>query len=213
MDNSKLGDVLKIVQETNAWFHELRDQESPTRKQNRKKREQKKRAEQRRKEELKAVQEREDRKKEEAAQEQEVIKELAQMDSERQAAGEAFENASIAEGYLQGKGFLTVTKELHKDAQMLETLMNFNGHDKFPAKANMVKYHDMTWAVAKHSVTNRLYVLGLLDPHFVVMGREFPQVIVDSSLSSRQSFLFADFSPLVWVFTSALLVRFALAVI
>ena len=106
------------------------------------------------------------------------------MDSERQAAGEAFENASIAEGYLQGKGFLTVTKELHKDAQMLETLMNFNGHDKFPAKANMVKYHDMTWAVAKHSVTNRLYVLGLLDPHFVVIGREFPQVIADSSLSS-----------------------------
>lgn len=216
MDNSKLGDVLKNVEETNTWFQELRDQESPARKnQNRKKKQQKQRAEQRRKEELKAAQERKDRQKEEAAQAQVALKALVQRASERQAASEAYDDAVIAKGYLQGRGFWTVTKELAKEAEMLETLMNFNGYlnETFPDGADTVEYHKLFWAVGKHSVTRRLYVLGLRDPLFIVKDREREILTVEALCSPRQPFPFTDFSPLVWILTSLLLVGFAQAAV
>lgn len=90
------------------------------------------------------------------------------MQKEKAAIIEAYEDTLIANGYLTGRGFLTVTKEACKEAEYLETVMNFNGQvgELFREEGDIVKYNGRIWLVGKHTVTRRLTLLGLCDPHY-----------------------------------------------
>lgn len=108
------------------------------------------------------------REKEEAA-ELRAAEALVQLNRQKGAAVEAYGNARIAHGYLQGKGYLTFTGETYREAEMLETLLNFNEdlNKQFLDQGNTVEYRDKYWEVAMDHVSRQLLVVGIRDPHFV----------------------------------------------
>jgi hypothetical protein len=107
--------------------------------------------------------------KEEAAELRNAAEALVQLNRQKAAAVEAYENARIAHGYLQGKGYLTVTGETSREAEMLETLLNFNEdlNKQFLDRGNTLEYRDKYWEVAMDHVSRQLLVVGIRDPHFV----------------------------------------------